>query len=58
MYDIKESGKIRESKDTCAEDWIDVSVEIFTEISYAVSIFLCWSIIIFKYSVFTRVSAG
>ena len=29
MYDIKESGKIRESKDTCAEDWIDVSVEIF-----------------------------
>ncbi|XP_073250204.1 L-asparaginase-like isoform X1 [Porites lutea] len=29
MYDIKESGKIRESKDTCAEDWIDVSMEIF-----------------------------
>lgn len=29
MYDIKESGKIRESKDTCAEDWTDVSVEIF-----------------------------
>ena len=29
MYDIKESGKIRESKDTCTEDWIDVSLEIF-----------------------------
>ena len=29
MYDIKECGKIRESKDTCVEDWIDVSVEIF-----------------------------
>ena len=29
MYDIKECGKIRESKDTCDEDWIDVSVEIF-----------------------------
>ena len=29
MYDIKECGKIRESKDTCVEDWIDVSMEIF-----------------------------
>ena len=29
MYDIKECGKIRESKDTCAEDWIYVSVQIF-----------------------------
>ena len=28
MYDIKEAGKIRESKDTCIEDWIDVSTEI------------------------------
>ena len=29
MYDIKECGKIRESKDTCVEDWIDVCMEIF-----------------------------
>ena len=28
LYDIKEVGTIRESKDTCAEDWIDVAKEI------------------------------
>ena len=28
MYDIKECGTIRESKDTCADDWTDVSTEI------------------------------
>ena len=26
---VKGAGKIRESKDTCAQDWIDVSKEIF-----------------------------
>lgn len=28
LYDIKEAGKIRESKETCAKDWIDVGIEI------------------------------
>ena len=28
LYDIKEAGTIKESKDTCAEDWIDVAKEI------------------------------
>jgi len=28
LYDMKEAGTIRESKDTCAEDWIDVAKEI------------------------------
>ncbi|XP_078351179.1 L-asparaginase-like [Oculina patagonica] len=28
LYDIKEAGAIRESKDTCVEDWIDVGTEI------------------------------
>lgn len=28
LYDIKEAGTIRESKDTCLEDWIDVATEI------------------------------
>lgn len=28
MYDIKEAGTIRESKDTSIEDWIDVGTEI------------------------------
>ena len=28
FYDIKEAGKIRESKETCAKDWIDVGLEI------------------------------
>ena len=28
LYDIKEAGTIRESKDTCIKDWIDVGTEI------------------------------
>ena len=28
LYDIKEAGTIRESKDTSVEDWIDVGTEI------------------------------
>lgn len=28
LYDIKKAGTIKESKDTCVEDWIDLGTEI------------------------------
>ena len=28
LYDIKKAGTVRESKDTCTKDWIDMATEI------------------------------